>query len=107
MNREELIKKLKSAELPKIELQSHRRQLRIALLSADYSQRQREVAILDLAKSKVRGGIEKMTEGLVSPRPVWKTALVTTLVVVLVFGLAIGLPPLIGQSAEVRSAEIA
>jgi len=107
MNKEELIEKLKSAELPKIELQSHRRQLRIALLNADYSERQPEVTISDLMKSKVRGGIERMREGLVSPRPVWKTALVTTLAVALAFGLAIGLPPLIGQSPELRAAEIA
>ena len=51
MKKEELIKKLESTELPKIELQSHRRRLRIALLDADYPKRQREVAILDLTKS--------------------------------------------------------
>jgi len=107
MNKEELIKKLKSAELPKIELQSHRRQLRIALLNADYSEREPEVTIWDLMKSRVRGGIERMLKGLVSPRPVWKTALVTTLAIVLAFGLAIGLPALIGQSPELLAAEIA
>jgi hypothetical protein len=107
MKKEELIKKLESTELPKIELQSHRSRLRIALLDADYPERQREVAILDLTKSKVRGGIERMLKGLVSPRPVWKTALVTTSAIVLAFGLAIGLPSLIGQSPEVLAAEIA
>ena len=107
MNKEELIKKLESTELPKIELQSHRRRLRIALLDADYLERQREGTILDPTKSKVRGGIERMLKGLASPRPVWKTALVTTLAIVLVFGLTIGLPSLIGQSPEVRAAEIA
>jgi len=106
MNKEELIKKLESAKLPKIELQSHRRQLRIALLNADYSERQPEVTISDLTKSKVRGGIEKMLRGLVSPRPVWKTALVTGLAIVLVFALAIGLPSLIGQSPELLAGEI-
>jgi hypothetical protein len=107
MKKEELIKKLESTELPKIELQSHRRRLRIALLDADYPERQREVSILDLTKFKVRGGIERMLKGLVSPRPVWKTALVTTLAIVLAFGLTIGLPSLIGQSPEVLAAEIA
>jgi len=107
MKKEELIKKLESTELPKIELQSHRSRLRIALLDADYLERQREVAILDLTKSKLRGGIERMLKGLVSPRPVWKTALVTTLVIVLAVGLTIGLPSLIGQSPEVVAAEIA
>jgi hypothetical protein len=107
MNKEELIKKLKSAELPKIELQSHRRQLRIALLNADYSERQPEGTISDSMKSRVKGGIERMMKGLVSPQPVWKTALVTTLAVALAFGLAIGLPPLMGQSPELLAREIA
>ena len=48
-----------------------------------------------------------MLKGLVSPRPVWKTALVTTLAIVLAFVLAIGLPSLIGQSPELLAAEIA
>ena len=48
-----------------------------------------------------------MLKVLVSPRPVWKTALVTTLVIVLAVGLTIGLPSLIGQSPEVVAAEIA
>ena len=107
MNKEELIKKLQSTELPKIELQSHRRRLRLALLNADYPERQRKVSILDLTKSKIRGGIERMLKGLGSPRPVWKTALVTTLAIVLAFVLAIGLPSLIGQSPELLAAEIA
>jgi hypothetical protein len=107
MKKEELIKKLESTELPKIELQSHRRRLRMALLDADYSERQREVAILDVTKSKVRGRVERMLEGLVAPRPVWKTALVTTLAIALAFGLTVGLPSLIGQSPEALAAEIA
>jgi len=107
MNKEELIKKLESTELPKIELQSHRRRLRLALLNADYPERQREVSILGLTKFKLRGGIERMLKGLVSPRPVWKTALVTAVAIVLAFGLAIGLPSLIGQSPELLAAEIA
>ena len=107
MKKEELIKKLESTGLPKIELQSHRRRLRIALLNADYPEGQREVSIWDLAKSRVRGGIDRMLKGLVSPRPVWKTALVTTVAIVLALGLAIGLPSLIGQSPELLAAEIA
>jgi len=107
MNKEELVKRLKSAELPKIELQSHRRQLRIALLGADYSERQPEATVPDIMKSKVRGGIERMRKGLISPQPVWKTALVTALAVVLAFGLAIGLPSIMGQSPELLAGEIA
>ena len=48
-----------------------------------------------------------MLRGLVSPRPVWKIALITTAAIVLAFGLAIGLPSLIGQSPELLAAEIA
>ena len=107
MKKEELVKRLRSVELPKIELQSHRRQLRIALLSADYSERQPEATIWDLMKSKVRGGIERMRKGLVSPQPVWKTALVTTLAVLLAFGLVIGLPSIMGESPELLAGEIA
>ena len=48
-----------------------------------------------------------MLKGLVSPRPVWKIALITTAAIVLAFGLALGLPSLIGQSPELLAAEIA
>jgi len=41
MKEEELIKRLENVELPEIELQSHRRRLRMALLDAGYLQRQR------------------------------------------------------------------
>jgi hypothetical protein len=107
MKKEELIKKLESVELPQIELQSHRRRLRTALLNADYPERQREVSIRDLVKSRVRGGMKRMLKGLVSPRPVWKTALVTAVAIVLALGLMLGLPSLIGQSPELLAAEIA
>lgn len=107
MREEELIKKLESVRLPEIELQSHRRRLRMALLNAGYLQRQREVAILELAKSKVKGGIDIMIRGLVSRQPVWKTALASVLAIALIVGLTITLPGLTGQSAEALAADIA
>jgi len=107
MREEELIKKLERVELPQIELQSHRRRLRMALLNAGYLQRQRQVAILDLAKSKVIGGIDTMIRGLVSRQPVWKTAVIGILALALITGLAITLPRLTGQSAEALAADIA
>lgn len=107
MREEELIKKLESVELPDIELQSHRRRLRMALLDAGYLQRQREVAILELAKSRVKGGIDTMIRGLVSRQPVWKTAVIGVLAVALIAGLAIALPSLTGQSPEALAADIA
>ena len=106
MKEEELIKKLESVELPEIELQSHQRQLRMALLNAGYLQRQREVAILELAKSKVKGGID-MIRSLVSRQPIWKTAVIGVLALALITGLAIALPALTGQSAEALAADIA
>ena len=106
MKEEELIKKLENIELPEIELQSHRRRLRMALLSAGYLQRRPGVAMLDLAKSKVKGGID-MIRGLVSRQPVWKTAVIGVLALALITGLAIAIPSLTGQSAEALAAEIA
>jgi len=107
MREEELIKKLESVELPEIELQSHRRRLRMALLDAGYLQRRPGITILDLAKSRVKGGIDIMIRGLVSRQPVWKTAVIGVLAVALIAGLAIALPSLTGQSPEALAAEIA
>ncbi|MCL0091863.1 hypothetical protein M1N59_01180 [Dehalococcoidales bacterium] len=106
MKEEELIKKLESVKLPSIEIQSHRRQLKMALLNADYLQRRPGVTTLGLAKSKVKGGIE-MIRGLVSPQPVWKTVVAGVLAVALIAGLAIVLSSLTGQSPEALAAEIA
>lgn len=107
MREEELIKKLESVKLPEIELQSHRRRLKMALLNAGYLQRQREVAILELAKSKVKGGIDTMIRGLVSRQPVWKTAVVSVLALALVIGLSLTIPSLSTKSAYAQAAEIA
>ena len=107
MREEELIKKLERVELPQIELQSHRRRLRMALLNTDYLQRRRQVAILGLAKSKVIGGIDTMIRGLVSRQPLWKTALASGLAMALIIGLIMTLPGLTGQSPEALAADIA
>jgi len=107
MRKKELINKLESIRLPEIELQSHQRRLRMALLNAGYLQRQREVAILDLAKSKVKGGIDTMIRGLVSRQPVWKTAVVSMLALVLVGGLSLAIPSLSTKSAYAQAADIA
>jgi len=107
MKEEELIKKLESAKLPGIELQSHRRRLKMALLDADYLKKRRGVSIMELAKSKLRGATDIAARGLTSPRPVWKTALASVLAIALIIGFAIGLPSLMGQSPEVLAAEIA
>ena len=108
MKEEELIKKLENIELPNIELQSHQRRLRMALLNAGYLQRQRVgVTILALAKSEIKGGIDIIMKGLVSRQPVWKTALASVSAIALIIGLTIALPSLTGQSSEALAAEIA
>lgn len=107
MKEEELIKKLENAELPEIELQSHRRRLRMALLAAGYLQRRPRVTILELAKSEIKGGIDIIMKGLVSRQPVWKTALASVSAIALIIGLTIALPSLTGQSSEALAAEIA
>ena len=106
MKEEELIKKLENAELPEIELQSHQRRLRMALLAAGYLQRRPRVTILDLAKSKMKGGIDIIMRGLVSRQPVWKTAVIGVLALALITGLTIALPSLTGQSAEALATDI-
>ena len=40
MKQEELIKKLENVDLPEIEVQSHRRRLRMALLQSQYFEEQ-------------------------------------------------------------------
>jgi len=107
MKEEELIKKLENVELPTIEMQSHRCRLRMALLAAGYLKRQREVTILELAKSKVKGGIAIMIRGLVSRQPVWKTAVVSILALALVVGLSLTIPSLSTKSAYTLAADIA
>jgi hypothetical protein len=108
MKEEELIKRLENVELPEIEMQSHRRRLRMALhLNAGYLKRQRGVTILELAKSKVKGVKDTMIRGLVSRQPVWKTAIVGMLAVALVLGLSLTIPSFSTESAYAQAAEIA
>ena len=106
MKEEELIKKLESTNLPKIELQSHRRRLRMALLQSGYFQEQPKVGVFSQAKSRMEGGIN-MLKRLISWRPVWKPALVGALVIALIAGLTLIIPPHAGQSPEVLAMEIA
>ena len=65
------------------------------------------VTILDLAKSKVKGGIDTMIRGLVSRQPVWKTAVVSTLALALVIGLSLTMPSLSTKAVYAKVADIA
>ena len=84
MKEEELIKKLEGVELPEIELQSHRRWLRMALLSAGYPKRQWGVTVCGSVKSKMKVGVDIITKGLASQQPVWKVAIISVCVLALV-----------------------
>lgn len=106
MGEKELIKKLENVKLPDIEIQSHRRRLRMALLESRYFEGHPRVAVSSLAKSKMKGGIE-MLRRLISWRPAWKPALVGTLAIALIVGSALFVPLLVGPSPEVLAAEIA
>lgn len=79
MNEEELVKKLESINLSKIEVQSHRYRLRMALLQSGYF------------KEYPKGGIIKSIMAMISGwlfvrKPVWQTSLVTTLAVFMILG---------------------
>jgi len=104
MKEEELIKKLENIDLPEIEVQSHQRRLRMALLR---SQRFEEhPGRFSTVKSKIEGGMD-MLKGLISWRPVWKPVLVSALGVALVIGCALFAPPIFGPSPEALAADIA
>ena len=66
-------------------------------------EKQRRVPIAELAKSKLKGGIEMLK----SRQPVWKVALASVLGVALILTLCLMIPPLLGQSPEVRAEDIA
>lgn len=106
MKEEELIKKLESIDLPRIEVQSYRRRLRMALLDSEYFKEQPKVGVFSLAKSKMKGGINTM-KGLISWRPIWKPALVSTLAIALIVSSALFVPSLVGPSLETLAADIA
>lgn len=94
MKEEELIKKLENTALPGIEVQSHRRRLRMALLDSEYFREQPEVGVFGQVSSTVKRGVDVL-RGLISWRPVWKPALVSTLAIALIVGSALFVPSLV------------
>ena len=106
MKEEELIKKIKNVELPDIEVQSHRRRLKMALLDTDYLNKSRGTTIWEPAKSTLKGVRDIMIRGLVSKQPVWKTATVGILAIGLVLGLSLTIPSLTADSVYAQASEI-
>ena len=97
MKEEELIKKLENTAPPGIEVQSHRRRLRMALLDSEYFREQPEVGVFGQVSSTVKRGVDVL-RGLISWRPVWKPALVSTLAIALIVGSALFVPSLVTPS---------
>ncbi len=106
MKEEELIKKLKSADLPAVEPQSHRRQLKMALLAAGCPQRRQGFDLSDLLKSIIKGGIDIIMKGLLSRQPVWKTASIGIVGLVLIAALSFTLPSFFTDSVYARAENI-
>jgi len=71
------------------------------------AEEQSRVTIFNRAKSKLSRGIDAVKGGLVFQQPVWKAALAGALVAALITGLALIVPPYLGQPQEVLAAEIA
>jgi hypothetical protein len=103
MKEEELRKKLERVEIPRIELESHRSRLKMALLNSDYFKKKRGNRIMDAVKTQARGMIDTMLDGMVARRPAWKVALVTAFTMIMMGGMVFGLGSLNGiQQAGVN-----
>ena len=86
MKKEELIKKLEQVELPQIELESHRSRLKMALLESDTFKKRQEHTFMEAVKNRGNYVLDTITRGITTPRPVWKTALASAFVLVLLAG---------------------
>ena len=85
MKDREVIKALENAELPQIELQSHRSRLKMALLHRGYSINETEVTRLETTSSQKHGWLDGV--GVLAHRPAWKFA-ATGVLAALVFATA-------------------
>lgn len=99
MKEDDLINKLENAELPEVELPSHKSQLKMALLKSGHSGN-----VLEMPR--IKKVIITMKSIFMSKQPVWRTALVGILAMALVVGLLTVLPSLAGQQKEELVAEI-
>ena len=96
MKEEELRKKLEMVEIPRIELESHRSRLKMALLNSDYFKKKRGNRIMDAVKTQARGMMDTMLDGMVARRPAWKVALVTAFTMIMMGAMVFGLGSLNG-----------
>lgn len=77
MEEEELIKKLKNVSIPEVTIESHRTQLRTALLAG---------------RSKKESLMQTLTNNLFAPRPTWKVASASILALLTLFTTFISIP---------------
>jgi len=96
MKEEELKEKLERVEIPHIELESHRSRLKIALLNSDYFKKEKGNGIMYAVKTRARGFMDNMLEGMVERRPAWKVAMVTAFAMIMIGGMVFGLGSLNG-----------
>ena len=96
MMEEELKDKLERVEIPRIELESHRSRLKMALLNSDYFKKKRGNRLLDAVRTRARGLMDTMLGGMVARQPSWKAALVTAFAMIMIAGMVFGLGSLNG-----------
>jgi hypothetical protein len=101
MKEEELIETLRRVKLPDIQLESHRRRLKVVILNSGYSRHKQEVTLLDMVKTQTTGVLGALSGALVVRRPVWKVSLTTIIAVLMLFAIWISIPQ---TSAVLKSA---
>lgn len=98
MDEKEINKKLENIELPDIELTSHRRQLRMALLESEYAKKKQGITIFAKLSNWIKQQLDIAVD-LSTPRRLnWKLALASTLVIAIVVSISVVIPPLVNQT---------
>lgn len=100
MDEKELNKKLESIDLPEIELASHRRKLRMALLRSEYAKNRQGIAIFTKVPNWIKQHIDIAADMLTPKRLNWKLALVSTLVITILVSVSVVIPPLVNQAPD-------
>jgi hypothetical protein len=96
MKEEELKEKLERVEIPRIELESHRSRLKMALLNSDYFKKEKGNGIMYAVKTRARGVVNTMLDVMIERQPAWKVAMVTAFAMIMIGGMVFGLGSLNG-----------
>lgn len=88
----ELIKHLENARVPDIELKCHQSRLKAALLTYSHSNKQQEATFLKKATAGAMGNIDSESGVWVAHRPIWKTAMIAIMAIVVLLGLLFTIP---------------